>query len=208
MKKYILVLIMLITTILLTGCKKANEKEIELDINEIKAIKTITKDNELLLTIKNPYKENINIEVTITYYDSKENEIDFDYDFVECISSGETVYLGFDLIDDNYSDYKIEIVPKINPRLKNKKDKIKFKTTKNNKNLEVELINQGEETIDIVNIIVLYYKNELIIGYDIAASVNLEPNKTNKVKLYPPYQGDKVLNYDRYDIKINEAYTE
>ena len=33
-------------------------------------------------------------------------------------------------------------------------------------------------------------------------------NKIKTIKLYPPYQGKKVLEYDKYEIKINEAYTE
>ena len=212
MNKYINIFILLISISLLTGCKKTtennNKSEINLDINKIEVIRNITEDNELLLTIKNPYEENINIEVTITYYDSEQNEIDFDYDFVECISSEETVYLGFDITEDNYNDYKIEVVPEINYSMHNRKENIEIKTVKKEKNIEVELLNKGEETIDVFSVIVLYYKNEKIIGYDIGTGVNLENNKIKTVKLYPPYQGKKVLEYDKYEVKINEAYTE
>ena len=208
-KKNITIFILLITISLLTGCEKKEDKqEIKLDLDKIKYVQTVTKDNELLLTIKNPYEENINIEVTITYYDTNQDEIDFDYDFVDCVPSGQTAYLGFDLIDDAYSNYKIEIIPEINTEMVDKRDNIELKTTKKDKNIEAEILNKGDETIDIINIIVLYYQNDKIIGYDIGAAVNLENNRIKNIELYPPYQENKILEYDKYEIKINEAYTE
>lgn len=211
MKTKILTIITIIAVLLTTGCKKNNETKLENiktndKYSENIKVQVAKLNDTLLFTLKNNNKITIDTDIKINYYNKDNKLIDSDEDTYSAITPEKEVTVLFNVYK-NYSYYEIELVSD-KTNYSNYENDIKI-TEKNNadeKSITCNIKNTSKNTIEYIEVSILFYKNNKLISYDSEYIFKLPTNKETKIDFLYPYDDKfKLLSFDKYEIKINEA---
>ena len=207
------IIFLFLTIILLTGCGPKTQYKDETFTSKdklssnIKIKSSIVQDN-LILFITNNNKETVDIKITIDYYDKSEKKIDTNEDIFSAIKAKKEIAIPFGIYK-KYEYYKVSIET-TKSEYTNYEDSLNISEAQDDKQRQMvfKVTNNGEKAIDYVDLTIIYFKNNNIIGIESDITGNLKPDDTATFKLaYPVTSNLDVLDFDNYKLYINEACT-
>lgn len=211
MKTKILTIIMIASLLLTTGCKNNNDnqaKNVKTNdkYSENIEVKTATLDDTLLVTLKNNNQITIDTDIIINYYDKKDKLVSSDEDTYSAITPKKDITISFNIYK-NYSYYEIELVSSKTNYTNYENDiKISENNNEEEKSITFNVKNNSKNTIEYIELAILFYKNNKLISYDSEYIFKLAANKEAQIEFLYPYDDNfNVLDFDNYEIKVNEA---
>ena len=211
MKKILICLLMLC---LLTGCGKDNTKIKNQDfkakdpLSENISMKSITVQDNLILFITNNNKESIDMKITVDFYDKSEKVIDTNEDIFSAILNKKEIAIPFGIYED-YEYYKVTIESEKSNYI-NYEDSIKLSESKDDENqtLLFEVHNKSDKDVGYLDLTVIYYYNDEVIGVDNDFSGTIKAGEKTELEVsYPVSSNMDTLKFNNYKVYINEACT-
>ena len=176
--------------------KEKHEKNIKILESEI------TTYGELVAIIKNNNDIDVSLNLEVNFYDKEGNPLGSDNSNI-FVSNNSEMATCFTDIPKNYSDYKITFTAD-EPSFKDFTDKIKIKDNDTGEQLAVEITNNAKQTIEEVNIDVVYYKDSKIIGFDANGENDVKNNDSKIINIDYPYDKNfDNIPFDNYKIFVS-----
>jgi hypothetical protein len=169
--------------------------------------------DRLLLILQNKNKVNLELEVEVTYYDDNKAVLSTEKGFLWTFESGRNAVISLSYpLDDKYNrvafnEFNIKVTADLEYTSQDKViDVISVESNKGSKNLIATLTNNSDEDISSMDLVALFYKNEVIVGYSMDFIYDIAAGESKSAEFYEPYDEnyDKI-EYDDYEIIINEA---
>lgn len=211
-----------------TGKKETPQEKVERQISNLTdEVNCSLQDNYIncVLYITNNNKETVNVVVTeIEFFDEDGNNAGFVHGplYSNGLGSGKTGYTNFNAyFSKEYKTYKVNYSLQTWFEAEDKSDSVSIKSTDNKqeKRIDVYATNNSDKTIGTVVAYVFYYKNDKLIAVERANVDDPAERGSGGVALiksgdtvsgfaeYPSGKGYReTLDFDRYEIKIGEAY--
>ncbi len=150
------------------------------------------------------------IPVAITYnvefYDEDENIIDTFDGNSDCVGANQTFLDELYDAPDTFAKYKIYV--KTNSSIyMSYTDKVNITSNNDQSKINIHLSNPTSHHFRRIELAVLYYQGDNIVGYKIERSIELDAKATEDVISY--YVSDKSYNhvkFDNYKVFVNKAY--
>lgn len=212
MKKIIIICLLLIT---LTGCKdeRLNQRNEQEFISEDKLSEKITMESSiindsLLLFITNNNKTTIDMDIKVEFYNKKDKVVSTEEDIYSAIKDKKELVVIFDIYKE-YEYYKVFIESEKSAFI-SYEDKINITEENNidNNQINFKITNNAEEAIEYLELAIIYYKENKIVGYDYNFVTNFKKSGTTSIDFSYPYNANyDLVEYDNYKLFINEACT-
>ena len=206
------ILICLLSILLLTGCKE-NERIIKDQnftsndtLSKNITMKSAIANEQLILFITNNNKELIDIKISVDFYDKDETIVDNTEDIFSAISHKKEIAIPFEIYKE-YEYYKVNLEASPSTYTSHENSLIiTEKEDDKNEKMVFKVSNKGDKEIRYIDLTIVYFKNNEVIGVANHMSGQLKPDEDMTFNLEYPYTSDfKVLDYDNYKLYINEA---
>lgn len=211
MKKRILLMITLTTFFLLTGCKKVDRTITEQvktndKYSENVNIKSTVLDDTIILFIINNNNITIDSNITINFYNKKNKLISSDEDSYSAITPKKEIIVSFNIYKD-YDHYEIKLDSQKTKYTNYENDiSIVEKNNKNDKTITFNIKNNSKDTIEYLELAILFYKKDKLVYYDSEYVFKLKKDKVANVEFLYPYTDDlNDLEFDTYKVYTNEV---
>lgn len=207
--------IIIIALFSLTGCKnerldiKTTQEFIANDsYSENISMESSIVNNSLILFITNNNKETIDIDIKVEFYNKKDKVVSTEEDIFSAILDKKELAVIFDIYKE-YEYYKIYLESEKSSFI-SYEDKITI--TEDNVpdeyKIDFNILNNAEDVIEYIELAIVFYRDDLIVGFDSNYATNLKSNGNIVIKFAYPHTSDyKPIEYDNYKIYINEACT-
>ncbi len=192
----------------------------ETKVNTDELAKNITVDvyplesGEALFKLTNNNSSDIcSLNFTINFYDSDQKIIKNYETYFTALGAGREAYaLSFDLNKSgvDFKNYKAQIdIEDYDIGYKNAIDSIKVEANvSKDGNVMAEITNTGSDSITSMNALALFYLNDELVGASYESSYDLKAGGFDVLEFWPPIDENfNTIEYDRYSVFINEAYT-
>lgn len=146
------------------------------------------------------------LEAQIVFYDSEGNVIGMEKDRHDAILPGSTVITETMLLGEDVGDYasvEVTLDDSGTNNYENHADKLDIEGNVNGDNVFLQVTNTDTETIEEVEIAVVYYKDDLIVGADTEETFDLGVGSTYTLE----FNGYKEYHANRYRYFVNQAHT-
>ena len=177
----------------------------EFNLNDISYTDTVLSDGDVILELKNNGSSTVSFSVDIEYYDSNNVEVDDNSDYVYFLHPGKETIVEFYHTRKEYSTYKIKIKEYKNNIIVDRSDDVSFtsRDDKENEEIVVTLTNSSTKEIQYAEMIVSYYKNNKIVGYDYDSIDDFDGSKSIAKSAYYPYDDNfDTIDFDNYKVFI------
>jgi len=218
LKISLFILILTLFVSILTGCsdddKDDNKKSKKQSKEKVKLEDKITIDSEsstngeLIVFLQNNNNTTIDLTVEAEFYDKEGNIIGTEEDLVTLGKSSKAA-LGFDQ-PDSFDTHKINLrASDSSDYIKSYHDDLTISDNNTGKEVIIKLKNTSKNTIESINVAVVFYKNDKIVGFDNNYEFDLKSNKEASMSIHVPYSKDsfEIIDFDDYEIFINDAYS-
>lgn len=204
-------LILLTILVLITGCgKKNNISKQDFIANDelsknISMRSAVIKD-KILLFLTNDNQETVDIEIKIEYYNDKDKKIGSDEDIYSAILHKKEIALSF-MIYEEYKYFKVYLNTKESSYI-SLENHLGISERQDDENMKMvfNIKNNSDKKIDYLELTIIYYKNDEIIGVESEFGAAIKPNSQGKITLsYPLNDNFQALDFDNYKLYINEA---
>lgn len=210
MKKKLIILLLLIPLIF-TGCKKIDRtisEEIKTNDKYSKNIevKSTKLDDTIILFLTNKNNITIDTDITINFYDKKKKLIANSEDTYSAITPKKEIVISFEVFKD-YDYYEITLSSQ-KTKYTNYENDISIAENDNKKEKEItfEINNNSKNTIEYIEIAILFYKNKQLVAHDSKYIFKLKKDKKATIEFIYPYTDEfKELEFDSYKVYTNEA---
>lgn len=205
------ILILLTILVLITGCgKKNNISKQDFIANDelsknISMRSAVVKD-KILLFLTNDNQETVDIEIKIEYYNDKDKKIGSDEDIYSAILNKKEIALSF-MIYEEYEYFKVYLSTKESSYI-SLENHLGISERQDDENMKMvfNIKNNSDKKIDYLELTIIYYKNDEIIGVESEFGAAIKPNAQGKITLsYPLNDNFQALDFDNYKLYINEA---
>ncbi|BCJ94719.1 hypothetical protein acsn021_22880 [Anaerocolumna cellulosilytica] len=170
----------------------------------------------LIVILQNDNTLDVATEVKVVYYGKNGDIVSTDNYHIKTMKSG-----GLAVVDFNYPRNKnnkkikydrFEIIPTVTmdsvPQLKSYVNEVSVSSTIGTDGIIAKVTNNSNVTLNEIDLIILYYSNNILVGYKKQNVNNLKSKKSKKVEFAIPLDNNNYdILYDNYNIIINEAYT-
>lgn len=162
-------------------------------------------DGTLVAIIKNGNDETVNIEVEAVFYDEDGNALGSDSDYLT-IYNNQEMACNFYNTPTDYSDYEINIKAEEN-YYTNYSNQIEISNNDTGEQIVVQVTNNADNTIESVDVAVVFYSDGEIVGYNSAYEYDLRSGSTSTSNIYYPYDSDyNDVSFDEYSVYVS-AYS-
>ena len=207
----VLIAIVAIVIVLVVGlvAKLKNNKPSEDVTHDEKKITLNAKElgnDKILISIDNEKEGIYDVDFNVTFYDENKNIVRVSEEKAYAISSNKTFYHivkanGF--LDGNYTyDITMKNVVKKDEN-KILSNKITKKSTKKDNVIEIELANTSSETIDTIQISVIYFNQNEPVNYTTQSITGLIGNVSIiEIVKTPTDENGKLIEFDKHEVII------
>ena len=214
-----------IFTILLTGCGKSaspnssgtntssgnadsetNSQSSNLEKN-ITSSGATTAKGSLVVFAKNNNKTAVNMEIEVEFYDKENKIVGSDSESIESVGSNAEIAVEMYNTPSSFDNYKIFVDVEETTNI-TYFDKIELTHNNNGKEIVVQVKNKSKETIEYMNVAVVFYQGDKVVGYDYGTESDTKSGRSANFNLNYPYNKRyDNIKFDNYKVFINEAYT-
>lgn len=225
MKKRIFNLfIILIGIVLLTGCvfkspnmsntkntsttdKPAQKSEPSGKLEKnITSSAATTARGSLIVFVTNNNNKDVDLKIEVEFYDENEKIVGSSEDYIFGVGAKAQIVSEMYDTPEKYSTYKI-YTDADESIYKTYFDEIEVTDNKTDK-VVAQVKNNSKDTIEYMEIAVVFYQGETVVGYDSEYVTNVKPGRSGNANFYEPYDNDyNDVEYDNYKIFVNEAYS-
>ncbi len=164
-----------------------------------------TSKNKIVLFLKNNNSVVTDTDIEIEFYDSNGNLLKSEEERVNGFTTSGEVVVEFYDTPESYSSHKIFIdAKKTNYKIYN--DKLSVNDNEMEKSIVVQVKNNSEETIEDIDISIVFYKNNKILDVDSAFDMDIKSGRSANFEISKPYISlYDLADYDNYEIYVNRA---
>ena len=169
--------------------------------------KTYFSDNgEMTIIATNNNSKNVDIDVEIEFYDKNKKLVGVEADSITASSNGSKFSLNFKDVPKSYDSYKIYIDVEETNAISYTKD-LKAESEKSEEKVVVQIKNTTDKEIEYIKASIIFYKKDKIVGYDYSLDEEIKPDRSANFEFdYPIDENLEDIEFDSYEIYINEAY--
>ena len=179
-------------------------KEINNNV-EYAFVKAENGDYVLIGTNKN---DGINhIEFTVEFYNNKDQYVGKSYADLNAVPKNSEFALDLFDVPKTYDHYKV-FVDVEKTTNKSYVDQLKATAIESDGKIVGQVKNTTNEEIEFMNIAIVFYKNNKVVGHDDTTVGETKPGRSANFEFYKPYDSSyKDMEFDSYKIYINSAHT-
>ena len=222
MKKKLLSLVTIIASVLLiTGCgpiKRPNSTGVNTAsgnvVNDSEKLEknitssaSLTEMGKLIVFAKNNNKVDIDLTIEVEFYDENGTLVGSDKQSLYSVGAGSEV--AVEMYETPSSFAKYDIYTDATGQTISKSF-IKDLEISHNKteNVVAQVKNNSNETISAMEVAVVYYQGDKVVGYDYGLESDIKPGRSGNFNFSNPYNNNyDDISYDNYKIFVNEAYS-
>ncbi|MBQ7790422.1 MAG: hypothetical protein IJ399_04085 [Bacilli bacterium] len=169
--------------------------------------KTYFTDNgEMIIIATNNNSKNVDIDVEVEFYDKNKKLVGVESDSITASSKESEFSLDFKDIPKSYDSYKIYIDVEETDASSYTKV-LKAESEKSEEKVVVQIKNTTDKEIEYIKASIIFYKGEKIVGYDYSLDEEIKPDRSANFEFdYPFDENLENIEFDNYEIYINEAY--
>lgn len=169
--------------------------------------KTYFTDNgEMIIIATNNNSKNVDIDVEVEFYDKNKKLVGVESDSITASTNGSKFSLDFKDVPKSYDSYKIYIDVEETSATSFTKD-LKAESEKSDEKVVVQIKNTTEKEIEYIKASIIFYKDVKIVGYDYSLDDGIKPSRSANFEFeYPFDENLENIEFDNYEIYINEAY--
>ena len=207
--------ILILTLLFLVGCSnqkintRSSQKFISNDeLSENLTIESAVSNNKLILFITNNNTEIVDTEIKVEFYDQDDKKVSTEEDIYSAILDKKEIAVVFDIFK-NYDYFKV-FIETTKSSFKSYEDKITIleQNDTENFNMKFKITNNAEEDIDYLELAIIYYKDDKIVGVESEYKSNIKKGKDITFNLSYPYNSKfELIEYNNFKIYVNEACT-
>ena len=171
----------------------------DLEKNISVAEEGITESNLLVIVVSNDNDESVYVEVEAVFYDEDGNALNSETTYMSIYSNSEmacyfyntpsdfdTYEINFDADNSYYEDYS---------------DQVEITDNDTGSQVTVQATNNSSETIESIDVAVVFYRDGTIVGFDEDFSYDLDAGKTDTFNIYYPFDENyENVEYDEYKV--------
>lgn len=173
----------------------------------VKASGAVDKKGKLVVIAQNKNNTNIDLEIEVEFYDSKDNIVGSDSESFYGVGAGGEVAAELYSTPEKFDKYKIFADAKQTDTVCYY-DKVKLSHNNNGEDIVVQLTNESKEEVGCMSVCVVYYRDDKIVGADDGTESDIKPGRSANFNINYPYSKNyKNVSVDKYRVFINEAYT-
>lgn len=186
------------------GGKALTAKDIEKNIETTAAV---IKSGKLVVFVKNNNAVALDMEIEAEFYDADGKVVGSAEEDVA--GAGKNSEIAVELYDtpDSWDNYKIYVDAE-ETEYDVYFDKIKINHNNTKENVAVQVTNESEEEIEYIEAAVVYYKDNVPVGYQYDTSSEIKPGRSANFNIDHDWDKNyKDIKYDSYKVFVNEAYS-
>lgn len=174
--------------------------------NNIEYNTYFSKNGEMTVIATNYNDKNVNIDVEVEFYDNNNKLVGVESDNIKVSSKGSKFALNFKDVPKSYKSYKVYIdIEETNDKSYTKK--FTAESEKLEDKIVVQIKNTTDKEIDNIEACIIFYKDNSIIGYDYSSHEQIKSERSANFEFLNPVDDNlEIINFDDYEILINEAY--
>ena len=183
--------------------KKYSSAELEKNIT---SNAVLAKDGTLVVFITNKNNVPVDVELEVEFYDANGNILGIEGDYLDAVGSHTDIVFGIRdfTMPNNWDNYKL-FVDVEQSDYTNYNDKVSV-THNTNDDVIVQVTNNTEEEIDEINVAVVFYSGDTVVGYRDDLEYHTKPGRSANFEFTRPYDShNNDLNYDSYKVYVNSA---
>lgn len=162
----------------------------------------IASDKTLVAIVKNNNNSSVEVEVEAVFYDADGNSLGSDTAYLY-IDKKQEMACNFYNVPKNYSDYEINIKAN-DPVYTNYSDKVEVKDNDTGEQLAVQVKNNAGKDIESVDVAVVFYQGDKIVGFGSDLATDLRKDQTSTSNIYYPYDENyDDITYDSYKVFVS-----
>ena len=159
-------------------------------------------DKTLVAIVKNDNNSAVELEVEAVFYDVDGNSLGSDTSYLY-INKNQEMACDFYNVPENYNDYEINIKAS-EPIYTNYSDKVEIKDNDTGEQLAVQVTNNAGKDIDSVDVAVVFYQGDKIVGFGSDLATDLREGQTSTSNIYYPYDENyDDITYDSYKVFVS-----
>ena len=211
MKKIISLIIVVMVLLTFTGCSfeknKVSRKVVDYSKKITKVSEGFTKQNNFIVVAKNNSKANIDLIVKVDFYDINDSLISTENAYLNGVGPKAEVAVQIANVPDGYSRYEISFKAETSIYSKTFYNEVEL-TLKKDFTVTAEVKNNTKEIINYISAAIVYYKDNVIVGYDSNSVSDVKPRESAIFNFYQPNDFEyNEVEYDKYKVYINETYS-
>lgn len=164
--------------------------------------------NRLLLTLKNKNKTTIDVVTEVEFYDEDDKFLGSDKAYLYGFGYNQEAVIRIYNTPTGYAYYKVYFDVDESYYISYVKD---MTLTSNNNKADNKIVVQAKNNSDVeiktVEVVVIFYKNNEVVGYETDYETSISPGRSANLSYYYPYDSSyDTIDFDDYKLYINEAY--
>lgn len=206
-KKVTTMIVALMISLILSVSVNAEEPKEDVSVKVVSA-----QEGMMCAFITNNTEDTIDeLDVQFLYKDAEGKTIDMDEDGHDKVLPGTTVVSRIEMVDNAVEvETKVDIDKDCYPDYENHAENVEISTNEGNDCIILEITNNADVDIEEIEYITVFYKGEDVVYvdypedvYDVTAGDTI----TEKIEPYDVFYGDPVIEYDKYEVYLNQAHT-
>lgn len=158
-----------------------------------------SESGKLVAIVKNSNDEPVYVEVKVVFYDEEGNTLNSETAYMSISSNSEMSYYFYNTPSD-YDTYEFTFDAETD-YYENYTNQFDITDTDTGEQITVQTTNNSSETVDYVDVAIVYYRDGVIVGYDEDFYYDLEAGQTATFTLYYPFDADyEEVEYDDYKV--------
>lgn len=184
--------------------KTYSTSELEKNITSSGAV---TDKGTLVTFVKNLNKVPVNLNIEVEFYDANGNIAGSGSKNVTAVNNNTEVAVEIWDTPDSFDNYKIYVDAE-QSEYQSYHSKVEITHNNTGKEIAVQVKNNSDDIIDHMNVSVVYYQGDKIVGYDSDFAYDIKSGRSGNFTLNFPYNRSyNKVTFDNYKIFVNEAYS-
>lgn len=216
MKKIKFIYLLLACGVILTACgseenKKDDKNKVEEnkteEKKEVETTYSFARDSSIIVQATNPINEIIDLEITVQYYDEKDELISEVNATCVSVHKLSTAYSQFKDVPDEAVSFVVTADYEISDVVESYSNILDVLTADNGHNINVSINNYNKYSIANTSIGVIFYDNNEIVAYNEYPITNITANEVRElVANYPVDVNGGTIYFDSVSTVVNYAY--
>lgn len=169
---------------------------------------SISSEGKLIVFATNKNNKAVDIDFEVEFYDKNNELVGVDYSSAKSVSQKATIALELYNTPKSYKYYEIYIESEESDDY-SYMNKLKATHKKSGDKIVVQVKNNTKKKIGTIKVAIVYYKKNKIVGYDNSLHMDIKADRSANFEFRQPYDTNTwdTVEYDRYEVYINEAFT-
>ena len=167
----------------------------------------ITKEGNLIAFIMNSNNVAVEVEVEVEFYDTNGALVGSDKESLNSLASNNEAVVEFWDTPNNFDNYKIYVDAVVSSAI-SYSDKVTLSHNNTGREVLVQVTNNSEEEIERVEVAIVYYLNNEVVGYDDDTEYDVKIGRSGNFTFdYPTDKRYNNVSFDSYKVFVNQVYS-